>query len=95
MANILHAFELPMSICYRAGCGATQVKPEELRSQLEAMESKNSKFYNVLSKREKEIVCFMDVVHPLPSAGEKFEEVMDVSGPQTFVRACVRAGPNV
>ena len=36
-------------------------------------------FYNALSEHEREIVTIMDLLHPLPKDGPRFEEVMDVS----------------
>ena len=47
---------------------------------LAVQESKKCKFFAMLTPREKEIVVFMDMVHPLPTEGDCFEEVMDVSG---------------
>ena len=51
---------------------------------LAVAESKKCKYFDMLSAREKEIVVFMDLVHPVPIDGEKFEEVMDVSAAELF-----------
>ena len=40
-------------------------------------------FLGALTDREKEIVAYMDLAHPLPSTGPCFEEVLDVCGPQS------------
>ena len=56
-----------------------KVKPHELKMALGVALSAKCPFYNALSEREREIVTIMDLLHPLPKDGPRFEEVMDVS----------------
>lgn len=51
---------------------------------LAVAESKKCNFFSQLTPREKEIVVFMDMLHPLPTEGECFEEVMDVRGAELW-----------
>lgn len=61
-----------------------QVNLEDFQVALAVAESKKCKFFSQLTPREKEIVIFMDMLHPLPTEGECYEEVMDVCGAELW-----------
>ena len=51
---------------------------------LKKMKDQNNPWWEELSSREKEIVCYLDIVHPLPESYEiGQEQCCDVPGPQT------------
>lgn len=66
-----------------AFCVFVKVKASELKEAVANAVKAQCPFLGALTDREKEIVAYMDLVHPLPSSGPCFEEVLDVSGPQS------------
>ena len=68
-----------------------KVTPSELKGAVASLVQTQCPFLGALSAREREIVAFMNLVHPLPSSGNCFEEVLDVSGPQAKRLPCLES----
>ena len=73
---------------YTPGADTDQVRKEDLRAAVAEAETRRCPFYAMLTAREKDIVNFMDLLHPLPAEGEQYEEVMDVCDTQVHNERC-------
>lgn len=76
----MHCFQA-MFAAVRLALACFEVSPSDLKMSME--KCGGGPFFNMLTAREKEIVAYMNLVHRLPAHGQKYEEIMDVPGPQS------------